>query len=122
MSTSPFFSAANRVDSSGITRSTIRFTLGVLRQYCSNASRTSSTAGVNETNLYGPAPIGAFLNPSSPTFSMRAFGTIPARAGRAPVERQKVWPWLFELEADMAGIGSLDRGDPILHQIARRAA
>ena len=31
---------------------------------------------VNETNLYGPAPIGAFLKPSSPTFSRYFFGTI----------------------------------------------
>ena len=31
--------------------------------------------GVNETNWYGPAPIGAFLNPSSPTFSTYFFGT-----------------------------------------------
>ena len=31
--------------------------------------------GVNETNLYGPAPIGAFLNPSSPTFSTYLRGT-----------------------------------------------
>ena len=76
MSISPRLSAASRVDSSGITRITIRFTLGVLRQYCSNASSTSSTPGVNETNLYGPAPIGAFLNPSSPTFSTYFRGTI----------------------------------------------
>ena len=40
------------------------------------ASSTSSTPGVKETNLYGPAPIGAFLNPSSPTFSTYFFGTI----------------------------------------------
>ena len=40
------------------------------------ASSTNSTPGVNETNLYGPAPIGAFLKPSSPTFSTYFFGTI----------------------------------------------
>ena len=34
--------------------------------------------GANDTNLYGPAPIGAFLNPSSPTFSTYFFGTIHA--------------------------------------------
>jgi len=49
-----------------------------LRQYCSLASRTSSTPGVNDTNLYGPAPTGAFLNPSSPTFSRYFRGTIQA--------------------------------------------
>ena len=70
MSTSPFLSAAARVVSSGRLRSTSRFTLGVLRQYPSNASRTSSIPGLKLTNLYGPAPIGARLNPSSPTFSM----------------------------------------------------
>src|SRR6516165_874646 len=76
MSTSPRFRAASRVESSGIALRMRRFTLGVLRQYWSNASRTSSTPGVNETNLYGPAPIGAFLKPSSPTFSTYFFGTI----------------------------------------------
>ena len=51
MSISPRLSAASRVDSSGITLNTRRLTLGVLRQYWSNASRVSSTPGVNETNL-----------------------------------------------------------------------
>ena len=50
-------------------RYTSRLTLGTLRQYPSKASITSSTPGVKLTNLYGPAPIGAFLKPSSPTFS-----------------------------------------------------
>ena len=76
MSTSPRLSAASRVDSSGITRKTKRLTLGVLRQYWSKASKTSSTPGVNDTNLYGPAPTGAFLNPSSPTVSTYFLGTI----------------------------------------------
>src|SRR5215813_1487791 len=76
MSTSPPLSTARRVDSSGIDRNTRRLTLGVLRQYCSKASKTNSTPGVNETNLYGPAPTGAFLNPSSPTFSTYFLGTI----------------------------------------------
>ncbi len=61
MSISPRLSAASRVDSSGMTLNTSRFTAGLLRQYPSKASNTSSTPGVNETNLYGPAPIGAFL-------------------------------------------------------------
>src|SRR5215469_3871004 len=73
---SPSFNAASRVESSGITFITSRSTLGFLRQYPSKASSTSSTPGVNDTNLYGPAPIGAFLNPSSPTFSTYFFGTI----------------------------------------------
>ncbi len=75
-STSPRFNAASRVDSSGITRKTRRLTVGAFRQYWSKASMTSSTPGVNDTNLYGPAPIGAFLNPSSPTFSTYFLGTI----------------------------------------------
>src|SRR5262245_35800651 len=49
-SISPFLSAAYRVVGSGMTRRTRRFTLGVLRQYPSTASMTSSTPGVNETN------------------------------------------------------------------------
>jgi len=36
----------------------------------------SFTPGVKETNLYGPAPIGAFLKPSSPTSWTYFFGTI----------------------------------------------
>ena len=32
--------------------------------------------GLNDASLYGPAPIGAFLKPSSPTFSTYFFGTI----------------------------------------------
>ena len=59
-----------------MTLNTSVFTEGGLRQYWSKASRTSSTPGLNETNLYGPAPIGAFLKPSAPTFSTYFFGTI----------------------------------------------
>jgi hypothetical protein len=40
-----------RVVSSGTALNTSRLTLGVLRQYCSLASSTSSTPGLNETNL-----------------------------------------------------------------------
>ena len=78
MSASPRLSMARRVVSSATDLKTSRFTLGVLRQYCSCASSTSSTPGVNDTNLYGPAPTGAFLNPSSPTFSTYFLGTIQA--------------------------------------------
>ena len=46
---------------------------------------TSSMPGVYDTNLYGPAPIGAFLNPSSPTRSTYRFGTIhPAPVAGVP--------------------------------------
>src|SRR5215813_1248723 len=45
------------------------FDARVLRQYWSKASNTNSAPGVNDTNLYGPAPTGSFLNPSTPTFS-----------------------------------------------------
>src|SRR2546426_9528089 len=78
MSASPRLSMARRVESSGTDRATSVLTLGVLRQYCSFASTTSSTPGLNEGNLYGPAPTGARLNPSSPTFSTYFFGTIQA--------------------------------------------
>ena len=66
------------MDSSGITRKTSVFTLGVVRQYDSNASSTSSTPGLKDVKRYGPAPIGAFLNPSSPTAIRYFFGTIQA--------------------------------------------
>ena len=85
MSTSPALSAAARVFSSGMLRITIRFTCGAFRQYSGNASSVSSTPGLNAANLNGPAPIGAFLNPSSPTFSMYFFGTIqPAPVAEVP--------------------------------------
>src|SRR5262249_42309574 len=74
-SASPRLSVAKRVLSAGTTLRTSRFTAGVLRQYWSKASSTNSTPGVNDTKRYGPAPIGAFLNPSSPTFSTYFFGT-----------------------------------------------
>ena len=56
MSTSPFFSIARRVDSSGTIFITRRLTDGVFRQYFSCASRTISTPGWWLTSLYGPAP------------------------------------------------------------------
>ena len=69
---------ASRVTSSVTALNTRRLTLGVFLQYCSFASRTRSTPGVDETNRYGPAPMGAFLKPSSPTFSTYRAGTIQA--------------------------------------------
>ena len=59
-------------------RNTSVFSVGIFRQYCSWASSTSSTPGLKETNLYGPAPTGAFLKPSSPTCSTYFLGTIQA--------------------------------------------
>ena len=85
MSASPRLSMARRVDSSMMALSTRRFTLGTFRQYPSKASRVSSTPGENEANRYGPAPTGAFLKPSSPTFSRYFRGTIqPAPVARLP--------------------------------------
>ena len=78
MSISPRLTITMRVDSSGTDLNTSRFTEGVFRQWPSYASTTSSMPGLNETNRYGPAPTGAFLNPSSPTRSMYFFGTIHA--------------------------------------------
>ena len=41
--------------------------------------------GVYETKRYGPAPTGAFLKPSSPTFSTYFLGTIqPAPVAGVP--------------------------------------
>ena len=55
---------------------TTRLTCGAFRQYSGNASSTSSIPGLKDTNLKGPAPTGAFLKPSSPTFSTYFLGTI----------------------------------------------
>src|SRR2546425_6219835 len=78
MSASPRLSMASLTDSSGIDRSRSVFTEGILRQNCSCASSVSSTPGLKPTTLYGPAPMGAFLNPSSPTLSTYFLGTIQA--------------------------------------------
>src|SRR5437762_12426646 len=86
MSASPRLSIARRVTSSGTTLRTRRFTLGLFLQYCSCASSVSSTPGVNETNRYGPAPTGAFLKLSSPTFSTHLGGTIHAAPVAADAE------------------------------------
>src|SRR6266540_1360072 len=84
-STSPRLSMASLVRSSETTFHTSRLTVGVLRQYRSCASRTSSTPGLNDVSLYGPAPMGAFLKPSSPTFSTYFLGTIqPAPLAGVP--------------------------------------
>ena len=53
----------------------MRFTEGAFRQYSGKASMVSSTPGLKEANLNGPAPTGARLYASSPTFSMCFFGT-----------------------------------------------
>ena len=78
MSVTPRFSITRRVDSSGTDFRTTRFTDGAFRQYASYASSVSSMPGLKETKRYGPAPIGAFLKPSSPTLSTYFFGTIHA--------------------------------------------
>src|SRR6266478_6849479 len=104
MSTSPILSAASRVVSSGITLKMSRLTLAILRQYGSNASNTSSTPGLNHANLYGPAPMGAFLKPSSPTFSTYFLGTIQPVPVATRVIGQEVGPRLLELEAYMPSV------------------
>src|SRR5215475_11206872 len=118
MSASPRLSMASRVDSSGIDLNTSRFTLGVFRQYCSFASTTSSTPGVNETNRYGPAPTGAFLKPSSPTFSTYFRGTRRRRR----VEREEVGPRRLELKAHAARVDDLHLADLVLQDLRGHAA
>ncbi len=74
--------------------------------------------GLKETKRYGPAPIGAFLNPSSPTFSTYFRGTIHAApVAGVRVERHEVRPRLLEAEAHAAGIRRLDRGDLLLQHL-----
>jgi hypothetical protein len=85
MSTSPRLRAAARVVSSGMLLNTRRFTAGGFRQYPSKASKTISIPGTTLTSRYGPAPIGAFSKPSSPTRSTYFFGTIqPAPVAVVP--------------------------------------
>ena len=112
MSTSPRLSAARRVDSSGITRNTSVLTAGGLRQYRSWASRVSSTPGLNETNLYGPAPTGRLLEALVADLLHVLLRHDPGRAGGGRrVEGQEVGPGLLEAEADAQRIDDLDRGD-----------
>ena len=85
MSASPFLSIATRVVPSGTLFMTSRLTVGTRRQYPGFASSTTSTPGVWLTNRYGPAPIGCFLKPSSPTWVRYFLGTtIPAAVAVVP--------------------------------------
>jgi hypothetical protein len=69
------------------------------------------------TNLYGPAPMGARRNPSSPTFSMYFLGTTHP----APEEGHEIGPRLGQNEAHAAGIDHLRLADTRLEQRRRRA-
>ena len=65
--------------------------------------------GLVLTNLYGPAPIGCFLNPSSPTSVMYFFGTTsPAPLAVRAVERHEIGPRLVQVEAHGARIDDFD--------------
>jgi hypothetical protein len=46
----------------------------------------------------------------------------PAGAGRGRVKCQEVRPWVFQAKADVLRVEDVDRGDPALHQVARRSA
>jgi hypothetical protein len=46
----------------------------------------------------------------------------PPSAGIGRVKRQEVGPRRAQAEHDASGVGHLDRGDPVLHQLVRRAA
>src|SRR5207245_9795136 len=101
MSASPRLSMASRVDSSGIALKTRRFTLGVLRQYVSLASRTSSTPGVKETNLYGAGPdrrLREAVVADAPDVLLRHHPAGPGR--HRAVEGQEVGPRAHEPDAD----------------------
>src|SRR5205085_5351862 len=88
-----------------MTLNTSVFTEGGLRQYGSKASMTSSTPGLNETNLYGPAPTGAFLKPSSPTFSTYFLGTIQPAAVAVAEKVKKSGHGLLSLKRTCRGSG-----------------
>ena len=74
------------------------------------------------TNLYGPAPIGCFLNPSSPTSVMYFFGTTsPAPLAGVPIECHEIGPRLVQVKPHGARIDDFDLLD-MLVQLARRRA
>src|ERR1700738_3520535 len=122
MSTSPILSAASRVVSSGITLKTSRLTLGILRQYGSNASNTSSTPGLNDANLYGTGPNGCPLVAVVADLLDVFLGDDPTGAGRTRVIGQEVGPRLLELEAYMPSVGVLARCHPVFDHFRRGAA
>src|SRR4030095_1750932 len=66
MSAPPVFSLARRVVRSGTPLMTSVLIDGFLRQYCSLASRTSSTPGVCRTTPSGPSPTGGPREPPAP--------------------------------------------------------
>jgi hypothetical protein len=61
---------------------------------------------LNETTLYGPAPIGAFLKPSSPTFSTYFLGTTqPIPEAVVPKKAMKSGHGSFRMMRTWSGSG-----------------
>ena len=66
--------------------------------------------------------MGNFLKPSSPTCCTYFRRDDPSGSGgEAPVVGHEIGPGLLEPEAHAARVRHLDRGDPVLHRLRRRA-
>ena len=75
------------------------------------------------TYLYGPAPMGAFRKPSSPTFSTYFLGTIhPGPGGRRAVEGHEVGPRLLHDEAHPARVDHPHLFHALLEELGPAAA
>ena len=74
--------------------------------------------GLVLTNLYGPAPIGCFLKPSSPTSVRYFFGrTRPAPLAVRAEEGHEIGPRLVQVEAHDARIDDLDLLDVFVQDL-----
>ena len=116
MSTSPPFSAARRVDSSGIERKTRRLTLGVLRQYPSIRLHHELDARGERDKFVRPCPDRVLLETIVADLLDIFLRHDPARAAGVRIKGQKVRPRFLQLEADMPLVRDLHRRDPLFQQ------
>ena len=106
MSTSPASSAETRVAVSGIRRKVIRFAAGWASQYWAWASATSWASRFHSTNLYGPAPTGAWMNVVPAHLLDGRLREDPRAVRGEPLLQQGIGR--LRLEADGAGVRRLD--------------
>src|SRR5262245_37615285 len=116
-STSPRFNAANRVDSSGMLRITMRLMLGVLRQTLEGLKDQLDAGAERDEFVWSGADrrlLEAVVSDLLDVFLRHD----PAGAGGAGVEGEEIGPRFLQLEPDMLRVGCLDRRHAVLHQCA----
>ena len=122
MSTSPRLSAASRVDSSGITRNTRRFTRRRLAPVLLEGLQHQLHARREGDELVGAGADRRLLEALVADLLHVLLRHDPAGAGGVGVEGQEVGPGLLEPEAHVLRVRRLDRGHLLLQQLLRGAA